>query len=240
MSPNRHERDSLDKTAISVIVPVYNESANIGAFLEHLLPIKNHCEIIIVDGGSGDNTAAQVQQKGFFVTRSPEKGRANQMNHGAALAGGDILWFLHADSIPPADPLSKIRSALAKGYDIGCFPIRFDSRHPLMFIFSFLSNNLRARLFNIAFGDQGIFLRKTLFTKLGGYATIPLMEDYKLSLDARAAGCRLALAKGKITTSARRYCKYGMLKTMWLMQGLQRRFCRGDDIEEIARAYDAR
>lgn len=229
----------MDKSAISVIIPVYNEGANISALLEHLSHTKSQCEIIIVDGGSADNTVLQIQQKGFFVVTSPKKGRANQMNYGAALAKGDILWFLHADSIPPAGALSQIRAVMAKGYDIGCFPIRFDSMNPIMFFYSFLSNNLRARLLNIAFGDQGIFIRKTLFEKLGCYAPIPLMEDYKLSLDARSAGFRIGLAKGKIITSARRYAKQGMFKTMWRMQVLQRRFRRGDNIKEIAKTYDA-
>jgi len=229
---------STDSAAISVIIPVYNESAGIDALLGHLAPLKPSCEIIFVDGGSSDNTVRQIEEKDFVVVRSPQKGRANQMNYGSSLAKGDILWFLHADSVPPADALYQIQAVLAKGYDIGCFSIQFDSRHPFMFINSFYSNNVRARLLSIAFGDQGIFLRRSLFDKLGGYAVIPLMEDYKLSLAAKEAGYRIGLAKGKITTSERRYLKYGRLRTMWRMKVLQRRFLRGDDIEEIARAYD--
>lgn len=229
----------MDSGKISVIIPVYNESAAIGALMARLSPLMGDCEIIFVDGGSTDNTVEQVALQGGFALTSPQKGRANQMNFGALRAGGDILWFLHADSLPPPNALTQIRAVLGSGYGIGCFPIQFDSKHPLMRVNAFLSNNLRARLFSIAFGDQGIFIKKDLFDGLGGYPSIPLMEDYKLSLEARKAGYRIGLAKGKITTSERRYLQYGRLKTILKMWSLQRRFRRGDDIEKIARIYQA-
>ena len=227
----------MDKDIISVIIPVYNESKGLDALFALLAPFKNRCEIIFVDGGSSDGTARLVEEKGGMVLHSP-KGRANQMNCGAAAASGEILWFLHADSAPPPDALSQIREVLGRGYSIGCFPLRFSSKHPYMIIHAWMSNNIRVRLLNIAFGDQGIFLRRALFEELGGYAPIPLMEDYKLSLDARKAGHSIGMARGAITTSDRRYQANGRLRTMWRMQVLQRRFRRGDSIEEIAKAYD--
>ena len=228
----------MDKSEISVIIPVYNESAGIGKLLEYLSPMRGQCEIIFVDGGSSDDTVTQIEQAGHQAVRSPQKGRANQMNYGASLSNGEILWFLHADSIPPADALAQIRETLAKGREIGCFNIRFDSRHPLMLLTAFLSNNLRARCFSIAFGDQGIFIRQGLFEKLGGYAAIPLMEDYQLSLDARAAGYRIGMATGSITTSSRRYQLHGHLRTILQMWILQCRFRLGASPEELAAAYD--
>ena len=230
---------SADRQGISVIIPVYNESQNIDTLLDSLMPMKEHCEIIFVDGGSSDDTAKRIESRGGLVVCSPQKGRANQMNYGASLVKGEILWFLHADSIPPRAALSRIRDVLNSGYSIGCFPIRFDSKCPLMF-FNALLSNLRVHIRNIAFGDQGIFLRRTLFEALNGYAAIPLMEDYQLSLDVTKAGLRIGMAKGSITTSERRYVTYGRLRTIRRMQTLQRRFRRGDDIEEIARAYNAK
>ena len=222
---------------ISIIVPVENESEAIGALLELLKPMKERCEIIFVDGGSNDDTVSQIESMGYKAVQAPVKGRANQMNHGASISGGDVLWFLHADSSPPEDALIQIGNVINKGCKAGCFRIKFDSKHPLM-LYNSIASNMRVRIRKIAFGDQGIFIRRQLFEELGGYAPIPLMEDYQLSEDIKKAGLAFRLAKGKIKTSARRYRKYGMLKTMLMMQALQRRYRRGHDPEEIAKAYD--
>jgi len=237
MPLNVRNHDETAGQSISVIVPVYNESAGVGGLLRFLSPLREQCEIIFVDGGSSDDTAKTIGDRGFTVVSSPQKGRAYQMNHGASLSGGDILWFLHADSLPPDGALTHIRDVLGSGYEIGCFPMRFDSIHPLLLIISFLSNNLRTRKRNIAFGDQGIFLQRWLFEEVGGYAAIPLFEDYQLSLDITKNGLKFGMAKKKITTSARRYREHGRTRTMLRMWWLQIRFTRGDDIEEIARAY---
>ena len=229
----------MDRPVISVIIPVYNESKGLEALFALLAPFKNRCEIIFVDGGSSDGTAELIEEQGGLVLRS-QKGRANQMNFGAAAARGEVLWFLHADSAPPSDALSQILDVLGRGYRIGCFRIRFCSRHPFMAIHAWMSNNLRLRILNIAFGDQGIFMERALFDELGGYAPIPLMEDYKLSMDAGKAGYSIGIARGAITTSDRRYQAGGRLRTMWRMQVLQRRFRRGDSVEEIAKAYNQR
>ena len=225
----------MSKTEISIIIPVYNESEGLAALFAVLEPLKDECEIIFVDGGSSDGTPEMIEKLGGTLLRSP-KGRANQMNHGAAAAKGEVLCFLHADSTPPASALSQIREVLGRGYRIGCFPLRFSCNHPFMLIHALLSN-LRVRVRGIAFGDQGIFLQKSLFDELGGFASIPLMEDYQLSLDVSKAGYTFGMAKGKMITSARRYMAGGRLRTMWRMKKLQRRFRRGDNIEEIANAY---
>ncbi|MCL2367225.1 MAG: TIGR04283 family arsenosugar biosynthesis glycosyltransferase [Oscillospiraceae bacterium] len=230
---------------VSIIIPLYNESKCVGTLLEHLLVYEDTCEIIFVDAGSTDDTAMKVEswiaQKTKFSSSirclyAPEKGRANQMNYGAKYAKGDILWFLHADSIPPADAPEQIMDIIDKGHSAGCFHVRFDSNHPLMLYNSFMSN-LRVSIRKIAFGDQGIFVRKTLFEDLGGYAPIPLMEDYKLSLDIRNSGFSLPLLKGTISTSDRRYLVGGRLRTMIWMLTLQRRYIRGEDIYTLAEEY---
>ena len=220
---------------ISIIIPVENESTVIKSLLEYLTPLKSECEIIFVDGGSTDDTVELI--KNWMPLRSPQKGRANQMNYGASAASGEALWFLHADSSPPADALGLIREVLSKGHKAGCFRLRFDSRHPLM-LYNSLASNLRVSVRRVAFGDQGIFILKDFFDELGGYASIPLMEDYQLSMDIKKAGFTFGVAKGWITTSARRYRTHGMLRTMLKMQALQRRFRRGDDMDEIAKEYD--
>ena len=119
------------------------------------------------------------------------------MNYGASLSKGDILLFLHADSFLPSDALEQIHKIIYKGYKVGCFKIKFDSRSILMKICGFMSN-LRVRLRNIAFGDQGIFIDRNYFYELGGFAEIPLMEDYQLSMDIKADGEKIALAETKI------------------------------------------
>lgn len=223
--------------SISIIVPVYNEAHGIANLLRNLDPFRNLCEIIIVDAGSTDNTVEQItawSPQSCF--RSPSKGRANQMNYGAAVSHGNILWFLHADSVPPPDAPSKILEVISKGYSFGCFQLKFDSTHPLMSYMAFMSN-IRIRTRKIAFGDQGIFITRKLFDELGGYAPIPLMEDYKLALDVRRIGHSLRIADGTIITSARKFSSGGYFKTMMMMQSLQHKFRRGDCIEEIAQIY---
>lgn len=224
----------LDKK-ISIIVPVYNEASTIDELIESLEQFKDYCEIIFVDGGSTDGTNRIIEEKHRLVY-SPKKGRSFQMNYGASLSEGDILLFLHADSFLPSDALNQIHKIIFQGYKVGCFKIKFDSKSILMKICGFMSN-LRVRLRNIAFGDQGIFISRSYFYELGGFAEIPLMEDYQLSMDIKADGEKIALAETKIKTSERRFVKNGRLRTMARMQRLQSMYRKGEDIEIIANLY---
>lgn len=224
----------LDKK-ISIIVPVYNEASTIDGLIDSLEQFKDYCEIIFVDGGSTDGTNRIVEEKHRLVY-SPKKGRASQMNYGASQAKGDILLFLHADSFLPSDALDQIHMIIFQGYKVGCFKIRFNSRSILMKICGFMSN-LRVRLRNIAFGDQGIFIDRDYFYELGGFSEIPLMEDYQFSMDIKADGEKIALAKTKIETSERRFLKNGRLRTMVRMQRLQYMYRKGEDVEVIANLY---
>lgn len=224
----------LDKK-ISIIIPVYNEASTIDQLIDSLEQFKADCEIIFVDGGSTDGTDKIIEQKHRLVY-SPKKGRASQMNYGASLSKGDILFFLHADSFLPSDALEQIHKIIHKGHKVGCFKIKFDSRSILMKICGFMSN-LRVRLRNIAFGDQGIFIDRNYFYELGGFAEIPLMEDYQLSMDIKADGEKIGLAETKIVTSERRFVKNGRLRTMARMQRLQHMYRKGVDAEIIAKLY---
>ena len=227
----------LDKSnkKISIIVPVYNEAPAINKLIDNLEQFKDYCEIIFVDGGSDDGTDRIIEKK-YKLFYSPKKGRSYQMNYGASLSKGNILLFLHADSLLPDDAPGQILKIIRRGYKAGCFKIKFDSRSILMKICGFMSN-LRVRLRNIAFGDQGIFIIKSYFYKLGGFAEIPLMEDYQLSMDIKADRKKIALAKAKIETSERRFVKNGRLKTMIEMQRLQYMYRKGKDIDVIANLY---
>lgn len=220
---------------ISIIVPVYNEALIINKLIDNLDKFKDSCEIIFVDGGSSDGTDVKLKENHRLVY-SPKRGRAYQMNYGASLAGGGILLFLHADSVLPGDALGQIYRISSKGYRVGCFKISFNSKSILMKICGFMSN-LRVRLRNIAFGDQGIFIDRDYFLKLGGFPNIPLMEDYQLSMDIKADGEKIALAKTRIETSERRFVKGGRLRTMARMQRLQYMYRKGQDINVIVNLY---
>lgn len=222
---------------ISIIIPVYNEGINIHNFLCNLycLDYIEDCDVIIVDGGSSDNTLNILDELKYFGYRyfiSDKKGRANQMNFGAKISKKDILWFLHADSILKKDAIKKI---LKSNYDVGCFKIKFYPENFLMICNSFMSTR-RVIKNNIAFGDQGIFLKKELFYKIGGYTNIPIMEDYKLSLDLGNLGYKIKILDSVISTSSRRY-KGKILKTMIQMKKLQFMYKNGFDINKIASLY---
>ena len=220
---------------ISIIVPVYNELIIINELIYNLEQFKDHCEIIFVDGGSDDGTNKIIEEK-YRLIYSPNKGRSYQMNYGASLANGKILLFLHADSFLPNDALDEIDRIISKGYKVGCFKIKFNSKSIIMKICGFMSN-LRVRLRNIAFGDQGIFIDRDYFNELGGFKEIPLMEDYQLSIDIKADKEKIRLAKTTIKTSERRFIKIGRLRTMARMQKLQHMYRNGGDVEVIAKLY---
>ncbi|MDR1732308.1 MAG: TIGR04283 family arsenosugar biosynthesis glycosyltransferase [Synergistaceae bacterium] len=221
---------------ISVIVPVLNEREAIPALMERLKDFAGTCEIIFVDGGSGDGTPDILRENSFTVLNSPEKGRALQMNFGVNASRGDVLWFVHGDSLPPADAPGQIHEILSRGFRAGCFPIRFNSSSPVMTLCGWLSN-LRVRLRSIAFGDQGIFIERAFFEKLGGFAPVPLMEDYRLSQDIIAAGQKIGLAKSYIVTSERRFLEGGRLRTLLKMQKLQYLYRKGVSPEILAGLY---
>lgn len=220
---------------ISIIIPVYNEVTRINKLMDNLDQFKDHCEIIFVDGASSDGSDRIIKERHRLVY-SPKKGRSNQMNYGVSLSKGDILLFLHADSYLPSDALDQIYKIIHKGYKVACFKIKFDSKSILMKICGFMSN-FRVSLRNIAFGDQGIFISRDYFYELGGFPDIPIMEDYQLSMNIKADGEKIALAKTKIKTSERRFVEKGRIRTMARMQRLQHMYRKGEDIEIISDLY---
>ena len=218
---------------ITMIIPVYNESRTIGKMLAQLDALPGDWKILFADGGSSDDTLDQIGSR-YPVLNCP-KGRANQMNFAAARADTDVLWFVHCDSVLPADAHAQIACAVENGAAWGCFHIGFDYNGPFMGCNTYLSNR-RARK-GIAFGDQGIWVRKEIFEKMGGFPPLPIMEDYEFSRRMKAANIPITQLPGRIITSGRRYCGRFPLITMWKMFYLRCLYRSGADIQEIARRY---
>lgn len=224
-----------DNMSISVIVPVYNESSTIEKLIVQLDRVKDDCEIIFVDGGSTDGTAAMIPDS-YTLINGP-KGRALQMNAGSDASTGDILFFLHCDSELPDDALGEIRRVMSE-HEAGFFGIAFHSRQFFMWTNRVISNH-RALHRRIMFGDQGIFLTRELFERVGKFPEIPLMEDYQISLSLKSMGVKPGMCRHRIYTSERRYPKKTIpkLKVMWMMARLRKQYRDGVPIEEIARQY---
>ena len=148
---------------VSIIIPIYNEEKNIRKLQDNLSKLKGNFEVIFCDGGSSDNTVNLIEDC-YIVLNSP-KGRANQMNYGSKFAKGYILFFLHCDSIIEEDVIIKIQEEVNRGCKVGCLKLKYDNEIIWMQICAFMSN-LRVKLRKIAFGDQGIFIKKELFEEM--------------------------------------------------------------------------
>ena len=218
---------------ITIVLPVYNESKTINTMLSQLDLLPGNWEILFADGGSQDDTREKIGEK-YTVLDSP-KGRANQMNFAAAHASSDVIWFLHCDSQIPMDAYEQISRAVARGAKWGCFHIGFDYDGPFMGCNTYFSNR-RAKK-GIAFGDQGIWVKKDIFESVGGFPDLPIMEDYEFSLRMQKAKYPITQLSGVIVTSGRRYEKQFPPLTMWQMFYLRCLYRRGVDIQEIARRY---
>ena len=217
---------------LAIIIPTLNEAQTLPSNLEALR--SQGAPLIVVDGGSTDNTPALAAPFADQVL-SATRGRASQMNAGAQAAAAQVLLFLHADTALPPGAAQLIQSAIEQGHSWGRFDVRINSSSITLQVVSTLIN-WRSRISGIATGDQAIFVRKDVFDKVGGYDNIPLMEDIALCKKLKRHS-RPACLCAKVQTSARRWEQHGVWRTIFLMWTLRAAFFFGCDPHKLAKYY---
>lgn len=219
----------------TLIIPVLNEAETIRPFLLNLQQWRDagH-EIIVADGGSRDETVALATTLCHKLVEAPA-GRARQMNAGAAVAGGEVLVFLHADTQLPVDAVQQLQHFVDSEAAWGRFDVRLTGNRKLYRVVGWFMNQ-RSRLTGIATGDQAMFVRRAMFTEVGGFELLPLMEDIALSRQLRKLSRPYRIASNVITDS-RRWEQNGAWRTIALMWWLRWRFWRGDDAAVLAQRY---
>ena len=201
---------------ISIIIPTYNEEENIAETIIEIRKRDNEkliLEIIVTDGQSTDKTISIASNEVATVVVSPKRGRSAQMNYGASIAKGEILYFLHADSIPPIGFTRNIVNAFKENYAAGCFRLAFDYHHWFLRANSWFT---RFDVNAVRFGDQSLFVTKDVFEKCGGFdENLLMMEDQEIIHRIKKHG-KFTVMNGTVTTSARKYLDNGIYR----MQGI--------------------
>ena len=225
----------MTQPRISIVLPVLNEAQHIESTLTELAPLRRRSvEVIMVDGGSDDDTVARGAGLADVVIQTP-RGRALQMNAGAAVARGKVLLFLHADTLLPLEADRFVHQALASGGLWGRFDVRIIGRHPILVAVAALMN-WRSRLTGIATGDQALFMWRKTFEDVGGFPDQPLMEDIEICRRLKALAAPVCLAQ-RVATSGRRWESRGVWRTIVLMWWLRWRYWRGESAQRLAKAY---
>jgi len=221
---------------LSIVVPTLDEAEQVADLLGSLQGLRQRGnQVVLVDGGSQDDTVAQATGRVDLLVASP-RGRAGQMNAGARAAGGDVLVFLHADTRLPPEADRLILEALADGRrQWGCFDLHLTGRQGLLRVVE-AAINLRSRISGIATGDQTLFVTRRSFDRVGGFPEIPLMEDVALCRRLKRIGPP-ARAGGWVVTSSRRWEERGVVRTILLMWVLRSAFFMGVDAHFLARLY---
>ena len=201
---------------ISIIIPILNEAKILEKTLSQLQPELGDHELILVDGGSTDNSIRIAAKYGEVLTST--RGRAKQLNAGAAAATGDILLFLHADIWLESGALVAVETALSSDYVGGGFRQKIDGRNILYRIIE-IAGNIRGKYLKVFYGDSGIFLARTVFEKIGGFPDVPILEEMEFSKDLRKFG-KTTLIMPHVHLSARRWEARGIIRTTlnnWLI-----------------------
>lgn len=225
--------------SISVIVPVLNESSTVDSLQDQLDRIDldaERCEVIFVDGGSTDGTRERIRPR-YRVIMQEGRGRGGALNTGAAEAAGEVLFFLHCDSVLPDNALGEVRDVL-RTHRVGSFGIRFDQTSPVLLLCQVMSN-LRVRFRHISYGDQGLFIERALFLEAGMFSDVPLMEDFQFAMNLKERGERLGMAKSRIVTSSRRFPQgeAARVATWANMARLRAAYLKGASPDELFRLY---
>lgn len=219
---------------LSVIIPTLNEENSVG------LAIASCCqgpdiEVLVVDGGSQDKTRSIAEQAGATILASPP-GRAGQLNRGAAHARGDLLIFLHADSLLPQGFHHLVADTLTKpGVAGGAFSLHIDSRRKILHYVG-IGANLRSRVLGMPYGDQALFVGADLFTAVGGFPELEIMEDYVFIRRLHSHGKIITLPQS-VTTSARRWERMGIVRTTLINQVMICGYSLGVPTPTLARWY---
>ena len=220
--------------SISVVIPALNEAALVGGAVETALRYEG-AEVIVVDARSTDGTAAEAAAHGAHVLACPAS-RAAQQNLGALHARGEVLLFLHADARLPAGYAAQVRETLARSrVSAGAFRLRIAGRGAALRLVE-AATHVRARLLRMPYGDQAIFLPRDTFVAAGGFATMPLMEDYELVRRLGRLG-RVAVARAATTVSGRRWARLGVWRTTWVNRLVILGYRLGVPAATLARFY---
>ncbi|MDX8388650.1 MAG: TIGR04283 family arsenosugar biosynthesis glycosyltransferase [Ghiorsea sp.] len=222
--------------SLAVIIPVFNEAKALPDALTKLnrLSMNSADSIIFVDGGSTDQSREIIQRQGYTCLQSAP-GRAKQMNFGTKNSRGDIVLYLHVDTSISSSNISSIKKTYIEGFLSGRFNIRLSNSHITYCIISFFIN-LRSRMTKISTGDQGIFVRRDIFNKIGGFPEITLMEDIAISHLLKKEG-KVSCLKNKLETSSRRWEQHGLVKTVMLMWKLRLLYWLGVSPNKLANMY---
>lgn len=219
---------------ISIIVPTRNEAGNISRLLPELLSIPD-IEVLVMDGGSSDNTVETAKALGVKVASAPP-GKALQMNAGAEAARGDILLFLHADTRLAPGFVEQVRDTLSQpGVSAGAFRLSIDGRGVGLRIIEWLAH-FRSRVLQMPYGDQGIFVRADMFSSVGGFPILPIMEDFELVRRLKRKG-RIKILPLAAITSPRRWEKLGVLRTTVINQAIIIGYLLGLSPHKLAEWY---
>lgn len=222
--------------SLSIIIPVLNEQENIRGLLKLLQSARNRgAELVVVDGSSTDLSCEVAEPLCDHLVHS-ERGRAKQMNAGAARASGKLLWFLHADSIPSDAALDRLRKICDSGENVwGRFDISMSGSHFLLKMVAFMMN-IRSSVTGIATGDQGIFIHRNLFEEVNGFPDLLLMEDISICRELKKIMMPLC-CREKLVTSSRKWEEKGILRTIMLMWWIRFSYAMGSDPKKLYQQY---